>query len=361
MLVVPEQPTASDLQAAFTTAAGLGQLTSSNLGITLLPAGQLTPAIQESTTLILVGLPSALPLLTQIEWPAPIVDNLFDVPDAQTDDGLLQMAISPWNPEAVVMSVSGTSATGLIKAAQAVSQGTIQVGTQIDLAIVAAIDPPAIAKTEESIDRTLADLGYTDQELNGRGRQTVEYEFHMPTGHIVNNEAAFNLFFSHSNLLNYDQSGIIVRLNDRKIGSIRFDNTDNPKQARIALPRSVLHTGTNHLTIHAEVIPLSECTNPDFESAWVTLWSESNLSIPLQPIAGGVRPMLDLSDFPIPFDNEPTLKDVAIIVPSQDPAAWGRRCQNRLSLRGQKQCRRSSCYKAASPIRFQPNSVKITI
>lgn len=323
LLVIPDQPTPTDLQAAFTVAAGLGQLSNSHLNLSLVAAGQLTGTVRESTNLIFIGLPETLPMLNEITWPAAFTNGTFEIAEARPEDGIVQLAVSPWNSDTAVMLISGTSTEGLLKAAQSVSLGTFRVGQQPDLAIITAIAPPVSALNPSVTNKSLADLGYTDQELDGRSRQSAEYEFTMPAGYVVNDEAYIELIFSHSDLINYEQSGLIVQLNDRTIGSARMeDSTPNRKIAHITLPRSVIHTGINKLTVRAEMVPLSDCIDPGFNGIWLTLWSESHLSLPLSPVTGSIRPVLDLSDFPNPFDDQPTLRDVALVVPADDPAAW---------------------------------------
>ena len=323
VLVVPDQPTATELRAAFTVAAGLGQLSNSHMSVSLVPVRQLTPDVRKSFPLVFVGLPENLPVLNEVTWPAALANGQFGVAEAQSGDGFLQMTVSPWNEGMVVMLVSSSSDEGLVKAAQAVSQGNIRVAQRSDLAIVTAVDPFFIPNNPTIADKSLADLGYVDQELSGRGRRSARYEFNVPAGYVVGDEAYIELAFSSSTLLNYEQSGLVVRLNDRAIGSARFeDSTDNPKRIRIALPRSVIHTGVNHLTVRAELIPFSECIHPSFDGIWLTLWADSRISLPLLPVSNGIRPTLDLSDFPVPFDNEPTLRDVALVVPANDPIAW---------------------------------------
>ncbi|MCA9918751.1 MAG: cellulose biosynthesis cyclic di-GMP-binding regulatory protein BcsB [Anaerolineales bacterium] len=323
VLVVPDQPSSTNLQAAFTIAAGLGEISNSDLAVSLLTESQLTATVQETFPLIFVGLPETLPSLSQVAWPAPLTNGQFEVAEMRPDDGLLQMAVSPWNAGTAVLSVSGASEAGLLKAAQAVSQGIIRVGQQPDLAIVTAVGPLVAPTNATSIEKSLADLGYLNQEATGRGRTNLAYEFTVPSGYYVDGDAYIELVFSHSALLDYEQSGLTVRLNDHAIGSARFDESlTDLKRVQIAIPRSVVHTGVNQLVVRAEMIPYSACLDPAFDGIWMTLWSESRLFLPLVPVEGGVRQQLDLNDFPVPFDNEPMLNDVAFVVPQNDPAAW---------------------------------------
>ena len=335
VIVIPDQPTTTNLQAAFTVAAGLGELSRNNMSILLMPMAQVTTAVRETDTLIFVGLPDTLPLLNEVAWPAPLNDGQFAIAEARTDDGILQLTVSPWNPATAVLLVTGQSDEGLLKAAQAVSHGTIRPGPRPDVAIITSIEPFLPSASDPTIsNRRLSDLGYLDLELKGRGRQNAEFEFTIPSGYIIGDEAYIDLIFSHSSLLNLEQSGLVVRLNNRSIGSARFDDDDstNLKQTRIILPRSTVHTGVNHLHVRAELTPLSRCTDPNFDSAWLTLWADSRLSLSLLPITGGVRPTLNLDNFPFPFDNQLTLRDVTIVVPADDPAAWNTAAQVAFNL-----------------------------
>ena len=60
--------------------------------------------------------------------PAPLTNNAFNPQGMQTDDGILELAVSPWNNARSLLIVSGNTDAGVVKAAQALSNNNIQTG-----------------------------------------------------------------------------------------------------------------------------------------------------------------------------------------------------------------------------------------
>ncbi len=71
-IVVPDAPTAAELQAALTIAAGFGRMSSGALALDLIPAARLTDELKRSSHLIFAGKPAAFPLLRAVRLPAPL-------------------------------------------------------------------------------------------------------------------------------------------------------------------------------------------------------------------------------------------------------------------------------------------------
>lgn len=61
LIVIPDEPTATELQSAFTIASGLGKLSSKKLALELVTVGQLTDQQKTASHLIFVGKASTLP------------------------------------------------------------------------------------------------------------------------------------------------------------------------------------------------------------------------------------------------------------------------------------------------------------
>jgi hypothetical protein len=123
VLVLPDQPTTAELQAGMDAAAGFGSLTSGGLSLTTVTASELSADQRKNENLILIGKASSVSLLSQISLPQGLENKAFKLDNG--DDGVLEMAISPWNSSRVVLVVSGNSDEGVIKSGQAVKYGTI--------------------------------------------------------------------------------------------------------------------------------------------------------------------------------------------------------------------------------------------
>ncbi|MFM8321653.1 MAG: cellulose biosynthesis cyclic di-GMP-binding regulatory protein BcsB [Chloroflexota bacterium] len=323
VIVVPEHPSAPELQSALTVAAGLGNLTGGELALKLVTAANLTPEVQAGSHLVLVGKAGSLALLNELPLPMPLQGQAFPPLDASADDGVLQMVNSPWSLAKVVLVVSGNSDAAVVKAAQALSTGALRPNTQPNLALVANVLPQP-APLAIPVDQTLAGLGYREQTFDRVGDNDFQYSFVVPAGQAAQPEAYVDLAYSHSELLNYERSGLVALLNDQPIGSVRFSDQTSRKinRARIAVPASVLLPGKNTLELRADLLPRDSCTSPELVGLWATVWSESNLHLPLQPFAFKAEQVFDLAGFPYPFTLNPSLGDTAFVLPHDDLQTW---------------------------------------
>jgi hypothetical protein len=323
ILVVPDEPTQDELQAAITVAAGFGKMTGGNLGLELVPVGKLTPDLENANHLIFVGKPAGFPMLANVPLPAQIQGDGFQNLDRAATDGILQMAVSPWNPYKVVLVVSGVSDEAVVKAGQAISSAQIMTGEQSDIALVAEVlhdDPEAIA---QPLDSTFAEAGYATETLNNIGIQTVYYSFYIPSGQQLSEDAYLDLVVSHSALLDYDLSSLTVRLNDEPIGSLSLNqDTTNLNHTQMSLPATSARSGSNALAISAELRPESACFDTRSENLWLTIHAESSMHLPLEPYQAGNGQVINLSEYPDPFVLDPDLSTTVFVLPSDDPSAW---------------------------------------
>ena len=322
LLIFPDNPSISELQAAFTVASGFGTLTGGRLELALRSNSQVTPDELGQNHLIFVGKPASLSLLGSVAFPVEPGESALGSQGAQTGDGIIEMAVSPWNSNYVALLATGIDDMGVLKAAAAVSSGQILTGDQENFVIVANI-APAAANIEQRLDQTFADLGYADRKLWRVGYSVTEYEFYLPPGQVLDNNAYLDLLFSHSKLMNYDLSGMVVTMNGKDIGSIKFndDNADY-NQIRINIPPTTTYPGYNKVRVSAELIPQDYCIDPRLGSTWVRIWPESTLHIPTSPQVVSTAQSFGLDTYPAPYSLHPLLSSTALIVPAGDPAAW---------------------------------------
>lgn len=318
VIVLPQNPSDGELQAAFTVAAGLGKTTGSTLLLNTVPLNELTPQEQSSKHLILVGKAEGFRSLAELIINPPPAIGEAD------GNGLLQMVVSPWNSSKVVLIITGSNDAAAIKAAQAFSSGTIRTGGQRDVAIVEAVDTVNPTVGSPDTDRTFTELGYDNRMLQGRGTDQAELIFTLPDGQTIapTEAATVNLIFSHSALLDYARSGISVILNDEMLGSVRFsDATTNLGSYEVEIPLTAVRPGRNHLLLRAELIPLRSC-NDLGAATWLAIRPESWLHLPLAPTQKPDANTFTLSQYPDPFALDTTLGTTAIIVPPNNTRAW---------------------------------------
>ena len=135
--------------------------------------GQLTPDQKSANHLIFVGKAASLPILGQLQLPVPSNAGQFQVAGGNADDGLIEMVDSPWSISHVILVVSGDTDQGALKAAQAVSTGTLLSDRVPNVSIVQNIQT-ASASAPQPVDQTLADMGYSRTLFENLG---VEFVF----------------------------------------------------------------------------------------------------------------------------------------------------------------------------------------
>jgi len=328
LFVVPDVPSTAELQAAFTVASGLSNLSGNKIVMDMTTLIKFKPEEKNSTQganhIIFIGKPTSLSILRLLHLPHPVKGGQFEMMGSSPDDGLIEMINSPWSSSHIVFVVSGNTDQGVVKAAQAVSTGVLRPSYFPNLAVVQQVQPD-VASISQATDFTLADLGFKGDVIEGRGSGGSVYRFYIPPGWTVAPDANFELHFGHSALVDYDQSGIIVMLNDRPIGSVRMDEAmaNQPiNQVRIALPSSAVEVGYNNLEIIVDLSPVDICSPLGSEGLWVTIWPESVFHLPLTPITADEVSTENLNDFPEPYTYSPTLGNTAFVVARNDLEAW---------------------------------------
>lgn len=325
MIVLPDQPTEEEVRAGMIVAASFGRFTAGLQTLSMVSSGTLTEEAQATSHLLFVGMPSSFSLLSLVNFPAPIVNNQVTLPEMQPTDGIIQMTISPWNPALTVSYVGGADGSAVVKAAQALSSGELRAGSRLDMAVIANVSDSVEIPVVDT-DRTFAALGYPSQTISGVGFQSIEYNFYIPYGQVAGQDAYVEISYSHSALMDFTGSGVVVQVNDRPVGSIRLteESSKGISTARITLPAYAITPGNNTLTIQAEFVPVDYCSEINREGLWMTVHEYSLLHIPLLPAPVNVTPQSrDLGQYPFLFNLTPTLDSLAFVVPASDPQAWG--------------------------------------
>jgi len=323
LVVVPDNPTSTEIQAALSVAAGFGNLTYSTVDLDLTMLSQLTDEQKTNEHLILVGQAASLPLLEELTLPLPVSNGSFQL-TGNSDDGVVEMANSPWNISKVALVISGNTEAAVLKAAQAVSTGLLQSNSAPNLAIINTVrETPN--QSALVIDRTLADLGNDVEVFSGRGVSSVEYGFYVPVGSVISSDAFFELAYGHSALLSMETSGIVVTLNGQPIGSVPFNDltaAEAINTVRFSLPQTLALPGANRIGVRVSLEPLAICSNPTLEGLYANIWPQSRLSIPFTSVPLGIVSRLDLSNYPAPLSFDATMSGIAFVLQQDDLNTW---------------------------------------
>lgn len=316
VLVMPQQPSEMELQAAITTASALGYLTQKNLLTTFVTADKLDPVALNESNVVFVGKPEAFPAALEASWPVTPVNGAFPFQQIEQDDGVIQLAVSPRNPARAWLMVSGKTDAGVLKAAQALG-GAIQPISRPDLAIVANVSPQTVNLPRADV--TFADLGYSDQTFIGYNDLVFDYWFDVPLDTQVSNGAYLDLIYSNSSLLNFEEVSLTFKLNDQFIGGLRFnERTNNSTQFRFNIPNGAFKSGSNLVSLVVSLKGATPCVRND--DVWAAVSSLSTLHIPVEPVPADSLPDFQFVSYPkriFPFHS-----NTAFVLAQDDPASW---------------------------------------
>ncbi len=318
LVIVPEFPTESELRAALIVEAALARMTDGGLATTLTNAGALSGDSLAGTHAVFVGRPAAFAQLTDLALPLKASGNTFEGQQVLPGDGVLQLVPSAVDPTKAWLIVSGNDDTGIVKAAQAVGSGQVRPFETANLAIVTSVQPqPGQAST--STDITLANLGHGEEKASSYGLVYFGYYFDVPPTQAVTDGAYFQLTYNNSALLNFEESGLSVLLNDQLVGSVRFnDRTTDASTTKFNIAASMFHAGKNLLLLEANLAGATPCIPAD--EIWVSIKPESLLHLPSLPVADALAANYHLASYPDAVF--PSLDNLAFVVSRDNPVSW---------------------------------------
>ncbi|MGD1948128.1 MAG: cellulose biosynthesis cyclic di-GMP-binding regulatory protein BcsB [Leptolyngbyaceae cyanobacterium] len=146
-IVVPNQPTMTELSVMLEFSERLGRLSRSEaVQLEVYPVSQLTPEVQESQHLVAIGLRSQFPLVEALDasefnlkedtrqWGDSQVQTL---PDAE---GVFQQQLSPWNDGRVLLTMTAQNDSGLKQLHDLLELDSLFYQLQGDTALISAND-----------------------------------------------------------------------------------------------------------------------------------------------------------------------------------------------------------------------------
>src|SRR5215212_11255031 len=305
LLVVPNDPDVKELQAALNVMSGFGSLIGEKFDFELVSAAELTDKTLAASNLIFVGRPDEFDMLATVKFPLAIENKKFvSLPTESETDGILEMAIPPWNDSKVALLVSGNSVEAVDKAARAVSSGRVLIYENPAQAYVAEVQP--LSDSLPVVENfTLQSLGYKNETLSGIGLKSVQYLFNA----------------SKEQLNSKDFS---VELNNELISSTAFSKeTEQLSTLQVKVPPGLLRFGENRLTVSARMLTTTSCDVTGFSDPWLTISDQSSIHLPATTdLNSGTPSLLDLKFFPNLFMTHSDLGDVAFVLPKSTPSTW---------------------------------------
>lgn len=334
VLGVADNPTDTDLRAAMTLAAGMERSAEGRpIQFRMVPWSRLPVASADANT-VLIGKPNDSPVWDAVSRirnaPVPLVDRtrgVFRYGDENLgrDDGVLQDVASPWNPNGRLLVVSGATDEAVMRSALGVTSDTGRrllngaggVVTQRTASAVAATGGPF------SNIMTFARLGYGDRVIRGWGFNAATFVF--STGGVTPPGAKVTLIYSHTKLINFSRSSMVVNLNGVPLldTGLKPDISDR-QRLEVQLPARALRPGRNVLTVQFGLTPIPSsatggCPTISSEIEWAVVYGDSSIEIPANdgsialPVGTGGSP--SLAAHPFPFVRDGNLADFLLVLP----------------------------------------------
>jgi len=320
-LVVPDQPSVEELQAALVIAAGLGNLSGGDLDVFLNRSGELTDLMKKEDHLIFIGTIDQLSRVNDVQFTKIVPGELRNV-EALPQEGVILELVSPWQSARMLVVVSGQTGSAVIQAGLALGSGKFITTARDDLARISGLSIPA-PQTESAADITFAELEQATIKITEIGTHELVVPFKIAANKTLSPEAHLDLYLNHSKTIDYPQSGLWVKLNGIPIGSVRFsDLSSEINLTRFIIPPSAIQPLNNQIEIQINLVSSNACPQPGLDDHWITIFSDSVLHLPVVDTSSKLVAPLGIGDFPLPFIYAQGLQDVAFIVQEDLPETW---------------------------------------
>ena len=232
------------------------------------------------------------------------------------EDGVIWEDSSPIDKRYVRLIVSGLTESALVKAARGLANDSVYVRLQGQFGVIQNVPAPVGAE-EIKQTFTFEELGYTDRTSTGTYQQTINYNIPLAVEWRVATQATLNLHFAHSALLNPQGSTLSVLVNTIPVGSsiLNAENAENG-YVSIQIPSRLLEIGFNTLSIVTKnQLPYDPqieyfCDDEHTNDAWVSIFSDSSLTLP----EGPATRVVDLRYFPFGFTGADDLSELTFVV-----------------------------------------------
>jgi Bacterial cellulose synthase subunit len=322
-LVLPANPSSSELTAAVRVVAQLGQFGGSRgLPLEFSRADNLADLTSEH--LVFVGRAASLPSLAQLPNPPGGVRRAEDggyLDDAgqpvPAGTGVVLEVNSPWNPARAALVVTGADDQAVERASTAVASREGIRALHGQVALVSAVQSPELITTPTPT--LLSDLGRSDDTISGVGQHSISFAIEAASL-AGSSSLPLDLDVSHSPLLDPARSSMRVVLNGTPVSTTSFrDLAPSRARTRVDLPPAALKPGSNTLSVEFDLsLPRLEdqqCARIPTEQAWAVLHADSAL-VPAD--APGTPDDVTLASYPYPFVRGGRLDTALLVLPDHD-------------------------------------------
>lgn len=324
-LIVADSPSVQHLNALAVMTTKLGQLAGwRNISIEVMTISEAKQA-QPSGNLVLLATADEINELSPLLIPE--ITSVFDLYNGNDpnrsplagEDGLVSLQISPFDVRYHILSLTGQTAAAVEKSARSAAFDELFEQANGNWAVVREL-PEVTEQVTDPLTVSMAELGYQNQSVSGTQEQTIQYSLPISALWNVDSEAWLDLHFSHSEMINRDQSTVSVLVNGIPIASFELasDNADDGYK-EIRIPLRYLEVGENiislkvKMTFSDEAMAMEEsCSLDTTPRAWFIASSDTTIRFPNV----SQQTPLNLSNFPYGFVEPFTFKGFAFGMPA---------------------------------------------
>ena len=333
-LIIPDHSTENELSLLLDFIGTLGKLGSRTFTLKLLRFSEINDEILQNGNLIFFGTVKSFPGLDVVQFPISYSNGSFSsFQSAESkgglvlgeDDGLLQIAVSPWNKYRMVLCIGGQTETGLAKAISSLSGNLNRYLIQDTLAVISEFPEPVSNTLIYDQPVTIKDLTQSDDiDLRGAGTLSFSFNFVVPQGFVSQTNASFTLRSFFSSVMDFGSSSISVYLNDILFSTFSFPDNENFLEKSVKLPSYAVRTGRNTIQIEAVLNAKRYCDSHNRIIPWITILNDSSLNLDLLQKEGvtlSKSTMAEFNNFPDALDTTSSLSNILWIIPENDMEA----------------------------------------
>lgn len=328
IIAIPENPTSTEMTAAYRLATDLATRVSFDLDLlNVRTVGTITRSDLAKSQLILIGNPRRNTLLSEAlprTTATQAADRTLSVAgrDLTDDAGYLALIGSPWNRLLRTLLVTGDTDDAIKRAVDALTlaeSSALFAGPEAVL--TEAIIPPQEAAFQAVF--TFRDAGTGEQTFRG-GSGTASVGFSSPAP-APDSTGKLELIISVPEDLDRRRSNLIITLNGQTIATVRLkEETLRRTTYRVDIPGDVIRVGPNALQIQANLydsqsLVLAPCESSAPERLWITIHDDSAISLPSASTTSGGT---DLAGLPFPFASLRGVRETTFVIDATKPESF---------------------------------------
>lgn len=319
-LVIPDDPDEDDLSALMAVSAGLGSQSDGNLDYDIFTMSEINAEQFSDYQFIIIGKTDNLQSFFNEKMSSLDLNSILDT--SQDGNGLLSMQVSPWNSGRAVLLVTGNDSEALGKASAVIASHDFLPSTNGSTVVISEISD-LTSQNQLQVDIDLGELTQEELLVNTLGETILTIPFNIPADTEISPEAFIELYFRHSQLLNYLQSNLTVSLNGKMVGNIRFsDASAQDGLSRIIFPPNTIQPLKNTLELTFNITAQDVCADERSGDYWISIFKESYLHLPPSLNITEEQKAYTLSDLPGILFSDHALSDLTFIADQLDQQSW---------------------------------------